>query len=122
MKHQTFTEPNSLDCAIDAIDESVARGVLTRMSGTVLKLLYLWGWDDGFASIPRTDASLIFGLCDVEIARSLRQLASFGFLRLREAGERHTIEITALSGCAMTSGLPLSWWRYYKVDVGSQTE
>jgi hypothetical protein len=122
MKPQTFAVPNSLHCAINAIDEMVARGLLTPPTGTLVKLLYMRGWDDGFASIPRTDADRLFGLGAVDIARSLRQLASLGFRSLARSRGKAQHRDHCRSGGAMTGGLPLSWWLYYQVDVQQPNE
>jgi hypothetical protein len=121
MKQQIVAVPNSINDALDAIDQLATLGVLEPASAETLKLLYVWGWNDGFASIRRADANLVFGLRTTELGHALNDLSTRGFLQLRDAGESLAIEVISLAVNAIVAGYGLSWWRYYQVQLDSNT-
>ncbi|MBV8081892.1 MAG: hypothetical protein JO293_03855 [Candidatus Eremiobacteraeota bacterium] len=122
MRQQILAVPNSQERALEAIDELVAGSALDRPSGEALKLLYLEGWSDGFASVRRADADLIFGMSGTELAHALGELASTGLIQMRDAGECVAIEILSLGTCPPAAGLPLSWWRFYQVELDADPD
>jgi len=122
MKLQIVAVPNSVDDALDAIDELIPAGLLEPESVDALKLLYIWGWNDGFASIRRADATLVFGMTAPAVKRALFELSSQGFIQMRDAGECYVVEITLLALGEAASGLALSWWRYYEIKIDSETD
>ncbi len=117
MKLQIVAVPNSVDDALDAIDELIPAGLLEPESAEALKLLYIWGWNDGFASIRRADATLVFGMTAPAVKRALFELSSQGFIQMRDAGECYVVEITSLAMGAIAPRSAVSWWRYYEIQI-----
>jgi hypothetical protein len=122
MKQQIVAVPNSIGDSLDAIDQLADAGELGRASAESLKLLYIWGWNDGFASVRRLDANELFAMSPSELKRALHDLASRGFIQLRDAGECYAIEVTSLAVAAVAAGLGISWWRYYHVDIEMESD
>jgi hypothetical protein len=121
MKLQIVAVPNSIDDALDAVDRLAPAGRLEPASAEALKLLFIWGWNDGFASVRRADASLVFGMPSQTVKRALHELSTRGFIQIREAGDAYAVEITSLAAGPAGSSFGVSWWRYYEVqlDAGS---
>ncbi|HME81739.1 MAG TPA: hypothetical protein VKF82_06645 [Candidatus Eremiobacteraceae bacterium] len=117
MKLQIVAVSNSINDALDAIDSLSPSGVLEPASAEALKLLYVWGWNDGFASIRRADESLVFGMRTQTVKRALHELSSRGFIQLRDAGDSYAVEITSLAMGGVAPGFAVSWWRYYEIQI-----
>jgi hypothetical protein len=122
MKQQILAVPNSINDALDAIDQLVTVGMLEPASADVLRLVYVWGWSDGFSVVRRANASLVFGMRPGELKAALTELTSRGFIQLRDAGDHFAIEATSLSTGAVAPGCGISWWRFYHVDPGREGE
>lgn len=122
MKQQIVAVPNSIGDAFDAIDQLADAGELGRASAETLKLLYIWSWNDGFASVRRFDANELFALSTGELKSALHELTTRGFIQLRDAGECYAIEVTSLAVAAIAAGLGISWWRYYHVDIDMDSD
>ena len=93
------------------------------MSSSQLKLLYLWGWQDGFVSFEPGASRKALALDEDELCRALGELEELEFIRLRAPVQGYApIEILSLSAGELSGRADLTWWRYYHVALLDETD
>jgi hypothetical protein len=122
MKQQIVAVQNSINDAFEQIEQLRRQRTLHAESCDVLKLLYLWGWNDGFVSFNADESRSALGLGEEQISRALAELKELGFIRLRMPVWGHSpIEVLFFSS-GEQGRADLSWWRYYRVASFAESD
>jgi hypothetical protein len=123
MKHHIVAVPNPINDALDAVERLGRLRLLEVASCELLKLLYLWGWNDGFVPFKPGASREALAFDEDELCRALGELEELGFIRLRAPVQGYApIEILSLSAGELADCADLTWWRYYNVALLDETD
>jgi len=118
MKSHVVAVPNSINDAFSAVDLLGQMRLLRGLTCELLKLLYIWGWNDGFVSLRAEETRLASGLEGEDVGRALAELERLNFVRVRGGGDGlASVEILSLAAPVTAGSVDLGWWRYYQVSL-----
>jgi DNA-binding MarR family transcriptional regulator len=119
MSYSIVATPNSLSCALSAIDSLTLDQTVTTEEAAILKSLYVFGWQDGFVDSGSSELAKRLGLSAFDVDSRVDALVSAGAVRRRPlAGGGDVIELATLATPWTLGEERLGWWEYLVVDDG----
>jgi hypothetical protein len=123
MRELSLAIPNSLNDVLDGIEQLRGRGVIHGVTGRVLEMLCISGWDDGFVMMDRSALAKALGVGASSVEKALCELQQLRLtdrrVAVQDGEEQDIVEIVALSSPEHTGLQELCWWQYFLIRFDS---